>query len=277
MSDCIVVLSGGQDSTTVLYHALDKHKRVKTITFDYGQKHKVEIAAAQRIAHIAGVDNEVIRIPSILKGTSPLVSDNELDSYKDHQSLPGGLEKTFVPCRNLLFLTLAANRAYCDRITDIYTGVCEEDYGGYPDCRRVFIDELEQTLFKGLSSDEYYYRPTIHTPLMNLTKANTVKFALSMPECYTALAYSHTAYSGEYPPETKDHAMLLREKGFEEAGYPDPLIVRAYWENALQKLPKTANYKRFEMVLGGKPKIFPDNEIYLRLYNLELYLRDHHA
>lgn len=272
---CIVVLSGGQDSATCLFKAKKEFDEVRTITFDYGQRHSIEIEAARNIARIAEVANEVISIPNVLKGSSPLVSTEKLEEYKDHQSLPGGLEKTFVPCRNMLFLTIAVNRAYCYGIRHIVTGVCEEDFGGYPDCRRSFIDALEYTLYQGLDSSETPYKPNIITPLMNLTKAATVLLALQYKNCYTALAYSHTSYGGEYPPTTNDHANLLRARGFEEANIPDPLIVRAYWENKIDKLPTTENYKRFEIHLGGKMNGDTlAHEIYYRLHNLELYLRD---
>lgn len=273
--ECIVVLSGGQDSATCLFKAKKEYDDVRTITFDYGQRHSIEIESAKNIAKIAEVPNEVISIPDVLKGTSPLISKEKLEEYKDHQSLPGGLEKTFVPCRNMLFLTIAVNRAYCYGIDHVVTGVCEEDFGGYPDCRRVFITSLEEALHQGLNSKEKPYSPHIITPLMSLSKADTVLLALKYKNCYTALAYSHTSYGGEYPPTTNDHANLLRAKGFEEAKIPDPLIVRAYWENKIDTLPVTDNYKRFEMQIGGKMNNNThSHEIYYRIHNLELYLRN---
>jgi 7-cyano-7-deazaguanine synthase len=274
MADCIVVLSGGQDSTTCLFKAKTEFDNVHTITIDYGQRHAIEIECAKTIAKIAEVTNEIISIPNVLKGTSPLVSSEKLEEYKDHQSLPGGLEKTFVPCRNLLFLTIAVNRAYCAGIDYIVTGVCEEDFGGYPDCRRDFIDSLEYTLYEGLDSENAPYTPNIVTPLMSLTKAETVKLALEYDNCYTALAYSHTSYGGEYPPTTNDHANLLRAKGFEEANIPDPLIVRAYWENKIDVLPDTSNYDRVRNLIVGRSSEPEPGTIYNRLHNLELLLRD---
>lgn len=246
----LVVLSGGQDSTTCLFWAIQKFgvDNVSALTIDYGQRHQREIDAAIKIAGLAGIADrhEILKVGNILESTSPLVSGNELEQYKDHHSLPGGLEKTFVPMRNTLFLTLAANRAYANRAWKIVTGVCQEDYGGYPDCRRVFIDSLEMSF--NLSVDETGNAAsvgepfTIHTPLMYLTKAETVHLAKSLGEdCWNALAYSHTAYDGAYPPDGRDHATLLRQKGFIEADLPDPLVVRAYKEG-LMALPETPNY-----------------------------------
>lgn len=244
----VVVLSGGQDSTTCLFHALAQENQevVLAVTFDYGQRHKIEIYSAIKIAQMAGVPHEIIKLgDQILKGTSPLTDPNaELEQYADYNSLPGGLEKTFVPMRNQLFLTIAANRAAVLGASVLYTGVCEEDYGGYPDCRRQFIDVLMHASRLGTFTGEggmpnHFY---ISTPLMYKTKAQTVEMAVELPGCMEALAYSHTAYDGAYPPIGKDHATLLRAKGFAEAGIPDPLILRAVYVDGLMPLPDEPNY-----------------------------------
>lgn len=241
----MVVLSGGQDSTTCLYWALEQGFDVHAVTFDYGQRHKIEIDAAKRIARMAGIidKHEIVELGPILKGTSPLVSGAELEQYASHAVLPGGLEKTFVPMRNQLFLTIAANRAYCAGASILVTGVCQEDFGGYPDCRRVFIDALEAACCYGTFTGEPDTLPALRilTPLMYLTKAQSVHAAVDLVGCYEALAYSHTSYDGQYPPVGHDHATLLRAKGFEEAGVPDPLVLRAVNEH-LMPLPTTPNY-----------------------------------
>lgn len=243
MKKAIVVLSGGQDSTTCLAIAIERHgvENIKCVTFNYGQRHVIEIAAAFNVAALLGVtQHECLALSNnILKSTSPLVSDSELEQYADHASLPGGIEKTFVPLRNQLFLTLAANRAVDFGAEYIYTGVCQEDFGGYPDCRRSFIDTLQTAI--NLSNEGAATPIEIVTPLMDMTKADAVLLALELDGCYRALAYSHTAYDGAYPPVGHDHASLLRAKGFEEAGVPDPLVIRAAYEG-LMELPATTNY-----------------------------------
>lgn len=247
MIKALVILSGGQDSTTCLYWALDHGFDVAAITFDYGQKHKEEIVAAQRVAQLAGIAHKHMVVElglGILRGSSPLVNASEqLEQYADHRSLPGGLEKTFVPMRNQLFLTVAANRAYVRGINRLVTGVCEEDYGGYPDCRRVFIDAFEACSSLGTFTGEPETLPrlVVDTPLMDITKKQTVQMAMRFPGCYQALAWTHTAYDGQYPPKGKDHASLLRAKGFEEAMIPDPLVLRAV-KDGLMELPITPNY-----------------------------------
>lgn len=243
----LVVLSGGQDSTTCLFWAIKKYgvENVHAITFNYGQRHKIEIEAACKVAQLAGIadQHEICTLGDILLSSSPLVSGNKLEQYADHASLPGGLEKTFVPMRNTLFLTVAANRAYELRAFHIVTGVCEEDYGGYPDCRQAFINKLEDAFNESINTEENEdYLFQIVTPLMDMTKAESVYLAKDLgDDCWNALAYSHTAYDGAYPPVGHDHATLLRQKGFEEAGLPDPLILRAVAEG-LMPLPHGPNY-----------------------------------
>lgn len=240
----IVVLSGGQDSTTCLFWARHLGFEVHAVTFDYNQRHAREIEAAVKVAKLAGVlSHEIITLGPVLKGTSPLVSDNELEQYADHKSLPGGLEKTFVPMRNQMFLTIAANRAYIHNAKALVTGVCEEDYGGYPDCRETFIQALTHACNLGTftGQDGAPGPLTILTPLMHLTKKATVELALTLPGCYAALAWTHTSYDGAYPPVGHDHATLLRAKGFEEANVPDPLVLRAFTEG-LMDLPGSPNY-----------------------------------
>lgn len=244
----LVILSGGQDSTTCLFWALERFDEVYAVTYNYGQRHIRELEAAAKVVELAAWVKEhlVVDVGPILQGSSPLVSGNKLEQYADMHNLPGGLEKTFVPGRNLLFLTLAANHAYARGVLNLVTGVCQEDFGGYPDCRQVFIDAAQQAIRLGFGYDDNdpFSAVKIHTPLMNLTKAQSVKLAYSMPECWRALAYTHTAYDGAYPPIGNDHATLLRAKGFFEAMLPDPLVVRAV-EEGLMDFPDTFNYNQF--------------------------------
>ena len=172
------------------------------------------------------VSHEILHVSSILKGTSPLVNpSHEVDTYKDADSLPGGLEATFVPMRNALFLVLAANRAAVLGCNQIYIGVSQEDYGGYPDCRLDFIESMERSINQALDQRIY-----IETPLIQLNKKETVELAQTLPGCMEALAFSHTCYKGDYPPCGKCHACLLRARGFEQAGIQDPLVARAQRE-----------------------------------------------
>lgn len=265
MQKALVVLSGGQDSTTCLFWALQQGWDVHAVTFDYNQKHIAEISAAVKIAQLAGIGgkHEIVVLGPILAGTSPLTNSGvQLEQYADHKSLPGGLEKTFVPMRNQLFLTVAANRAYVLGAQILVTGVCQEDSGGYPDCRQSFISYLQKAINTGtFTGEDGAVGPlTIHTPLMNMTKADSVEMALELEGCYAALAHSHTAYDGQFPPNGKDHATLLREKGFVEAQVPDPLWLR--WASMCVEASHgdTKDYRQF----------LPDLPLYQNLSDDEL-------
>jgi Predicted PP-loop superfamily ATPase len=255
----LVVLSGGQDSSTCLFWAVQNFgvDHVHAITFDYDQRHRREIEAAETVAYLAGIStdtverHEVVTLGPILKGTSPLTNTEEpLEQYADFTSMDATIgnrvEKTFVPMRNALFLTLAANRAAVLG-AHIVTGVCQEDNANYPDCRRSFVDFQELTINEalgyplGISEAEQEPGIAIYTPLMDMSKAQSVLMTKDIPGAYSALAYTHTAYDGQFPPIGKDHATVLRAHGFEEAGIPDPLVVRA-WKLGLMALPTTANY-----------------------------------
>jgi len=183
---------------------------------------------------MAGVaSHEILDLGSILKGTSPLVDKTkEVGHYASTVELPEGIEPTFVPGRNLLFLVLAANRAVALGAEAMVIGVSQEDYGGYPDCRRDFISRMQEAIGLGVYGSAQAFG--IHTPLLHMSKMETVKLARSLGgECWEALAYSHTCYDGEYPPNPYNHASLLRARGFKLAGEADPLIVRAKSEGLL--------------------------------------------
>lgn len=223
MTKALIILSGGQDSTTCLYWARERYEQVYALTFNYNQRHKKEIDSAQKIAAIAQVAHEVLNIGAIFAGLSPLTNNDEtVDQYSSVNDLPHGLEKTFVPGRNILFLSIAANRAYVLDCDHLVIGVSEEDFGGYPDCRSDFILKMEAALGSGLGKEL-----KIQTPLINLTKRQTVELAQTLPGCMEALAYSTTCYNGCLPPCGNCHACLLRQKGFAECGIEDPLLRRS--------------------------------------------------
>ena len=213
----LVVLSGGQDSTTCLFWAKKNFLEVETITFDYGQRHKIELKAAIKISEIAKVKNRVISINTFGElGGNALTGEEEVEATSEDGELPN----TFVPGRNLVFLTFAAAYAHQKGIQHIVTGVCQTDYSGYPDCRQNTIDALQVTINLGMES-----QVKIHTPLMWMTKAETVHLAKEV-EALDAMAWSHTCYNGAIPPCEKCPACELRKKGFDDAGIKDPLIVR---------------------------------------------------
>lgn len=231
MSKALVVLSGGQDSTTCLYWAINEfgHENVSSLSFDYGQRHKIELESAKKVAEIAAVANEILPINTFTAlGGNALTDDINVEQSSD-ESDSNQLPNTFVPGRNLIFLTFAAAYAYAHSIDNLVIGVAQTDYSGYPDCRENTLNSLEQTLRLGMES-----HITIHTPLMNISKADTVEMAVKLG-AMDAMAYTHTCYNGAQPPCQKCDACTLRAKGFAEANVADPLIERCKFFRNLQK------------------------------------------
>ncbi|MBW8886344.1 MAG: 7-cyano-7-deazaguanine synthase QueC [Fibrobacteres bacterium] len=218
---CLVVFSGGQDSTTCLHWALRTFARVEAVFFDYGQRHASELEAARAIAGRLAVPLRVFRLDFFreLGGNALVDPDLAIAPVPD-----SGLPNTFVPGRNLIFLTYAASYAFTLGIRHLVTGVCQTDYSGYPDCRDATLKSLERALGLGLGHAEGEFH--IHTPLMFKTKAESVLWARELG-ALDSLAFSHTCYEGHYPPCGKCPACLLRAKGFAEAGIEDPLMARA--------------------------------------------------
>ncbi|MDJ1168311.1 7-cyano-7-deazaguanine synthase QueC [Roseofilum sp. BLCC_M154] len=223
-TEALVILSGGQDSTTCAALATQQFDRTHGLTFDYQQRHRIELESAQAVAKKLGLaSHEILSVGPILASTSPLVSQTALAEYESAEALPGGIEATFIPGRNILFLTLAANRAARLGIRDIVLGVCETDFAGYWDCRQSFIDAMGVALGEGMYGDGGAYR--IHTPLMNLTKAESVKLAQEVlgDRFESVMELTHTCYAGVKGGCGKCHACILRDRGFQEAGIDDPI------------------------------------------------------
>jgi 7-cyano-7-deazaguanine synthase len=222
-SDSAVVLfSGGQDSTTALFWALHFFDKVRALGFDYGQKHDVEVEQAETISEKAGVPYDTIDMEGTLEGSA--LTEHEKDVSADHEK-DEDLPASFVPGRNALFLSTAASYAYNRDIQDLVGGMCQTDYSGYPDCRRVFIDSMETSLSLAMDVDV-----RIHTPLMYLTKAETWKLAKDLGEVAgqdafeTVRVESHTDYNGNRSQwnewgygKLDNPASKLRAEGYKEA------------------------------------------------------------
>jgi 7-cyano-7-deazaguanine synthase len=220
----LVVLSGGQDSTICLAWTQARYQYVHTITFDYGQRHRIELDAATEVARRAGVPHKLLTVSSLHElGGNALTGDEDV---RDGVRAENGLPNTFVPGRNLIFLTLAAAYAYQLGITELVTGVCETDFSGYPDCRESTMQALQASLCAGMDAP---FR--IHTPLMYLDKAASVQLASELG-ALPLLAYSHTCYNGAVPPCGACPACKLRARGFQQAGVTDPLLERLNSEGA---------------------------------------------
>jgi len=215
----LVVLSGGQDSTTSLFWALQRYGRanVSSVTFDYGQRHRIELDCARRVAQAAGIANVLLPVDTFAALGGDALTDAAVDVASAADPC-ATLPVTFVPGRNLVFLTFAAAYAYRREIGHLVAGVAQTDYSGYPDCREETIRALETTLRLGMEFDV-----RIHTPLMHLSKKQTVELAVELG-ALDAMALTHTCYNGRRPPCGECAACRLRAKGFAEAGVRDPLL-----------------------------------------------------
>lgn len=190
MNKAVVVFSGGQDSTTCLVDALATFDEVHAITFDYGQRHKLEIEVAQKLAIKLGVKAHKVMDVGLLNqlAASSLTRD---DIEVSHELQANGLPNSFVPGRNILFLTLAGIYAYQVGAKSIITGVCETDFSGYPDCRDEFVKALNHALVLGMEKNV-----EIKTPLMWLNKAETWAMADHLNALTLIKEETLTCYNG---------------------------------------------------------------------------------
>ena len=207
----LVVFSGGQDSTTCLYWAKAQWPDVSALTFRYGQKHACEVDIARQLASEANIPFTLMDVPfvgQLSTGCSLTDTSIEMDQTKPADTLPN----TFVPGRNLFFLSIAAVYAREHGIMNIVTGVSQTDFSGYPDCRDSFIRSLNVTL--NLAMDEQF---VIHTPLMWLDKADTWALADRLGVFDLVRQRTLTCYNG-IPGDGCGHcpSCHLRRKGLEE-------------------------------------------------------------
>ncbi len=214
----LIVLSGGQDSTTCLAWAVKNFgSLIYSISFNYGQRHQIELSCAIKLASLANSNHYEINLDFF-----PQLSPSALIGSEGNISLKHSIDKTlpasFVPGRNYFFLGAAACKAYSLGIHHIVTGVCQTDYSGYPDCRDNSIKSVQAALSSCLQ-----YDLIIHTPLMWMTKAETILLMIDLGKL-DWYKHTHTCYEGKRPPCGICPACKLRAKGFKEAGIKDPLL-----------------------------------------------------
>ncbi|NUT76263.1 7-cyano-7-deazaguanine synthase QueC [Pseudomonas sp. C1C7] len=187
----VIVFSGGQDSTTCLIHALAHYDEVHCVTFDYGQRHRAEIEVAQQLATQIGVSAHKVLDASLLNelAISSLTRDNI--PVPTTNSSGEKLPSTFVPGRNILFLTLASIYAYQVQAQTVITGVCETDFSGYPDCRDQFVKALNTAIESGMD-----YTLRFETPLMWLNKAEIWALADHYDKLEFVRDHTLTCYNG---------------------------------------------------------------------------------
>lgn len=217
----VVLLSGGLDSATVLAIARDQGRECLALSFVYGQRHEIELRAAERVAAAIGVAEHIV-FPIDLRtfGASALTSDIAVP--KDAVGA-AGIPITYVPARNTVFLSIALALAEARNATEIWIGVNAVDYSGYPDCRPEFIDAFEEVIRKGTRSGVERGTPRIVTPLIHLTKADIIRLGTSLGVDY---GLTHSCYDPDADGRACGHcdSCLIRKRGFEDAGVPDPTV-----------------------------------------------------
>ena len=222
MPPAVCLLSGGLDSSTCLALARKKGYRCFALSFDYGQRHKIELDAAARVAAHFGVERHlVMRISLDALGGSALTADLAVPKGRSEGEMGNGIPVTYVPARNTVFLSFALAWPEVLDCSDIYIGVNAMDYSGYPDCRPEYIEAYERMANLATRAGvEGRTRIRIHTPLMKLNKAGITKLAR---ELGVPFALTHSCYDPGPAglPCGQCDACLLRRKGFEEAGIED--------------------------------------------------------
>lgn len=220
--EAVVLLSGGLDSATVLAIARDRGFVCRTLSLAYGQRHEVELDAAARVSESLGARSHTV-VPIDLRaiGGSALTADIDVPKSRDHAEMASSIPVTYVPARNLVFLSLACAHAEVVGSTDVFIGVNAVDYSGYPDCRPEFIESFARTANLATKAGVEGARFTIHTPLAHMPKSEIIRHG-------TDLGVDYGATLSCYDPDGTGAACgecdscILRKSGFQDAGIPDP-------------------------------------------------------
>jgi 7-cyano-7-deazaguanine synthase len=225
----VVLLSGGLDSTTCLAWARALGFACWTLAVDYGQRHRVELEAARRVARALGaVDHREVALDLRSIGGSALTADVEVPRDRDERTMGADIPVTYVPARNTVLLGLALGLAETLGAHDLIAGMNAVDYSGYPDCRPEFVRAFEAVANLATRAGVEGARFTVHAPLMDLDKAGIIRLGISLGVDYSL---THTCYDPAPDPASpgaraacgRCDACRLRLKGFREAGLPDPV------------------------------------------------------
>jgi 7-cyano-7-deazaguanine synthase len=223
MKHAVVLLSGGLDSSTTLAIAIAQGYEVYSLSFDYGQRHNLELEAARRVADSLGVkEHRVVKIDNRIFGGSALTADVDVPKKRSEKEMAQGIPITYVPARNTIFLAHALAWAEVIGAGHIFLGVNAIDYSGYPDCRPEFIAMFETLANMGTKAGLEGRRFQIHAPLIKFSKADIIRKARELD---VDLSLTHSCYD-----PTPDglacglcDSCQLRLKGFREAGLADPI------------------------------------------------------
>jgi len=213
----VILLSGGLDSAVVLYYALSKGYNLSCVSFDYGQRHRKELICARRLAKLNNSKWQLVKMSFPWKGSALLD-----DGMKLSQSgkMTKGVPNTYVPSRNIIFLSYAASYAEVIGADTIFIGANQIDYSGYPDCRGSFLSAFETAINKGTKRGVSGKRTKIISPLLRKNKRDIINMGYKLGVCFE---YTWSCYKGESVVCGKCDSCVIREKGFKAAGIKDPL------------------------------------------------------
>ena len=220
----VCLLSGGLDSATAAAIARSRGFDIYALSFDYGQRHARELQAAVRVAEALGAKRHVtLRCDLRAWGGSALTADIPVPRGRSLAEMEKAIPVTYVPARNLIFLSLALGWAEVVKARRIFIGVNQLDYSGYPDCREEFLRSFEQTANMATKAGAEGGRFVIEAPLVHMSKSEIIRAGTALGLDY-GLTWS--CYTGGERPCGECDSCLLRAKGFSEAGMPDPLLAR---------------------------------------------------
>ena len=219
MKKAVILLSGGLDSTTCLAYATSQGFTCYALSFDYGQKHHAELDAAQHIARQFNVAQHEIITLSIGRLGGSALTDEAIDVVDHHAHI--GIPTTYVPARNTIMLSIALGWAEIVDADSIFIGVSAVDYSGYPDCRPEYINAFETMANLATKKGIEGHPIRLHTPLMHLSKAETVQLGASLGVDYAKTISCYRATNKGLACGTCD-SCYLRKKGFHDANIPDP-------------------------------------------------------
>jgi 7-cyano-7-deazaguanine synthase len=224
MKRAVALASGGLDSSTAITLALKQDFDIYALSFDYGQRHRCELAAARRIIKSLGIRHHIVAAIDLKTiGGSALTSDIQVPKNRDTDRISAEIPPTYVPARNTIFLSLALGWCEVLDAQDIFIGVNAVDYSGYPDCRPEFLKAYERLANLATKAGvEGKARYQIHAPLLHMTKAQIVRAGF---EAGVDFSLTHSCYdpTSEGTACGACDSCILRRRGFEEAGIPDPI------------------------------------------------------
>ncbi|MDD4179208.1 MAG: 7-cyano-7-deazaguanine synthase QueC [Candidatus Margulisbacteria bacterium] len=223
----IVLLSGGLDSTTTLYYAKSKRYKCYALIFDYGQRHKKEIVQGVKVAKLAKVPYQIIKIKLPWKGSSLLDTHCALPVTRSLKEIGHGIPSTYVPARNTIFLSFALSYAEAIGAKAIFIGANAVDFSGYPDCRPDYYRAFQQVMKKGVKASSRACRQAgiqVKTPLIKMTKAQIIRLGLKLK---APLDITWSCYKGGRQPCGVCDSCQLREKGFSSVNPAKPSSANA--------------------------------------------------